>query len=96
MGKNTKDVLAASQPFSLGPRGCLGRRFALISCFSCTMLSTGSLGWLELRVTLAKMHYTYDLKLLNDTLDWHRDSRMHTLWKRPKLEVQVKSRVIGT
>jgi cytochrome P450 len=26
LGANEKDILAASQPFSLGPRGCLGRK----------------------------------------------------------------------
>ena len=26
LGKNERDILEASQPFSLGPRGCLGRQ----------------------------------------------------------------------
>lgn len=58
-------------------------------------LNVTSLGWVELRTTLAKLHYTYDLKLLDDKLDWHRDVRMHTLWQKPELKVQVLSRAKG-
>ena len=48
-----------------------------------------SLGWLELRTILAKLFFSYDLKLKNNDVDWHRDSRMHTLWNKPKLIVKV-------
>ncbi|KAK4210840.1 cytochrome P450 [Rhypophila decipiens] len=72
-----KDILAASQPFSLGARGCLGRNLA----------------WMELGTILAKLHWSYDLEFLNDNeLDWHRDSRMATLWVKPELMVRVRPR----
>ncbi|KAL8746778.1 MAG: hypothetical protein Q9190_001257 [Brigantiaea leucoxantha] len=73
LGNNEKDILEASQPFSMGARGCLGR----------------SLAWIELRTTLAKMHFKYDIKILNDNLDWHRDSEMHTLWSKPELKTSI-------
>ncbi|KAJ0312158.1 hypothetical protein COL516b_001229 [Colletotrichum fioriniae] len=38
--------------------------------------------------------YRYDLELADDSLDWHRDSRMHTLWEKPRLMVKLKPRVI--
>jgi cytochrome P450 len=71
LGMNEGDVLEASQPFSIGTRGCLGR----------------SLAWLELHTTLAKLHWKLDLAMLSndDELDWHRDVRMHLLWKKPPL-----------
>lgn len=47
---------------------------------------------MELRTILAKMHFKYDFKLLNEDLDWHRDSEMHTLWNKPKLMVHVTPR----
>ncbi|KAF5027084.1 hypothetical protein F66182_796 [Fusarium sp. NRRL 66182] len=68
------DNLEASQPFSLGTRGCLGK----------------SLGWLEMRTTLAKMHFKYDMELVDPLLDWHAKSEMHTLWQKPMLNVVVK------
>ncbi|KAI6084939.1 benzoate 4-monooxygenase cytochrome P450 [Hypoxylon rubiginosum] len=73
---NKYDNLDASQPFSLGARGCLGQ----------------SLAWMEMRTTLAKIHYSYDLELLSEDLDWHRDSQMHTLWIKPELRVRVTVR----
>ncbi|KAI1169144.1 putative cytochrome P450 [Nemania serpens] len=73
---NLEDVTEASQPFSLGPRGCLGR----------------SLGWLELRTILCKVLWTYDLEMVDESLQWHRDSQMHTLWRKPELRVKVKNR----
>ncbi|PGG97502.1 hypothetical protein AJ79_09172 [Helicocarpus griseus UAMH5409] len=76
LGQNDRNQLEASQPFSLGTRACLGR----------------SLGWLELRTTLAKVLFKYDLHLLDQKIDWQRDSRMHLLWKKPKLMVKVSPR----
>ncbi|KAJ5674729.1 benzoate 4-monooxygenase cytochrome P450 [Penicillium maclennaniae] len=73
IGKNLIDNLDASQPFSLGTRGCMGR----------------SLGWIELQTIMAKLHFKYDLTLLNDTMDWQKDSRMYTLWEKPSLMVKV-------
>ena len=51
-----------------------------------------SLGWLELRTILAKLHFSYDLELLDKDVDWQRDSQMHTLWKKPKLMVRATRR----
>jgi hypothetical protein len=49
---------------------------------------------MELRTTLAKMLWKYDLQLADDKFDWHRDSQMHTLWKKPKMMVFVKERAL--
>lgn len=35
LGENNKDYLEAAQPFSLGPRGCLGRKYAQKSFVPC-------------------------------------------------------------
>lgn len=51
-----------------------------------------SLGWTELMTTMAKMIYTYDLELVDQELDWHGDSRMHTVWEKPALMVKVSPR----
>ncbi|KAI3554557.1 benzoate 4-monooxygenase cytochrome P450 [Colletotrichum abscissum] len=74
---NPTDDLDASQPFSYGTRSCMGR----------------SLGWMEIHTTMAKLVYRYDLELADESLDWHRDSRMHTLWEKPRLMVKLKPRV---
>ena len=102
LGKNEKDVLDASQPFSLGPRGCLGRNLA----------------WMELRTTLAKLWWLYDIdeitpsastKAINtadeewkichgapadadEPVNWLRDAKMETLWVKPAVNVKVHVR----
>ncbi|KAI8623342.1 benzoate 4-monooxygenase cytochrome P450 [Xylariaceae sp. FL1651] len=78
--RNSQDILDATQPFSLGSRSCMGR----------------SLGLLELRLTLTKIIWKYDLELLDKSVDWHRDSRMQTLWQKPELRVRVRARSMDT
>lgn len=41
---------------------------------------------------MAKLHFKYDLTLLNDTMDWQKDSRMYTLWEKPSLMVKALPR----
>ncbi|KAI0890402.1 benzoate 4-monooxygenase cytochrome P450 [Annulohypoxylon maeteangense] len=76
---NNNDVLDSSQPFSLGPRVCIGRNVA----------------WLELHVTLAKLFWVYDLELVDPTLDWHKEIRMVSLWKVPKLMIRARNRGVN-
>ena len=45
-----------------------------------------------MRTTLAKLHYKYDLELLNKEVNWQRDSKMHTLWQKPDIMVKVHAR----
>ncbi|KAI1810274.1 benzoate 4-monooxygenase cytochrome P450 [Poronia punctata] len=71
-----EDKLDASQPFSLGSRSCIGKGLAM----------------LELRLTLAKLIWRFDLNLVNESMDWHRDSHMHTLWQKPKMFVKATDR----
>ncbi|RPB03290.1 cytochrome P450 [Choiromyces venosus 120613-1] len=71
-----KDIREASQPFSLGPRVCLGRNLAIM----------------ELRLIICKMLYTYHMELLDSKLDWERDSPAYVLWVKPDLRVRLHKR----
>ena len=51
-----------------------------------------SMGWMEMRSILVKLYFRFDLELVNQDLDWHRDSEMHTLWKKPELKVRLSKR----
>ncbi|KAF8462276.1 putative cytochrome P450 [Kalaharituber pfeilii] len=75
-GSKFNDKKEASQPFLLGPRGCLGRNLA----------------YMELRMIIAKMFYCYDLELVRPDMDWEKESKSWTLWWKPELNVYVKSR----
>ncbi|KFX86931.1 hypothetical protein O988_09454, partial [Pseudogymnoascus sp. VKM F-3808] len=48
---DTKEVL---QPFSIGPRNCIGK----------------SLAYAEMRLILARLLWNFDLKLVDDSKDW--------------------------
>ena len=50
------------------------------------------MGWMEMRSILAKLHFTFDMELVDQGLDWHRDTEMHTLWRKPDLKVRLTSR----
>lgn len=68
---------------------------------SCSTLICGTnnndrLGWLELRTVLAKLHFKYDIELLDPSLDWHTKVEMHLLWKKPALNVRIKEASRGT
>ncbi|KAH0293761.1 putative cytochrome P450 [Aureobasidium namibiae CBS 147.97] len=63
----SEEVKEASQPFSLGTRGCLGRN-----------------------LILAKMHWRYDIALVNETLQWEEQSREHVMWTKPELFVRFQ------
>ncbi|KAI0861523.1 benzoate 4-monooxygenase cytochrome P450 [Xylaria cubensis] len=76
IGKNECDDLECSQPFSLGTRGCMGRNLA----------------WLSLRTISVKLIWVYDLELVNSSMDWHQESQMHTLWRKPDLFVRARNR----
>ncbi|KAI0594386.1 cytochrome P450 [Biscogniauxia sp. FL1348] len=70
------DNKAASRPFSLGPRACIGTNLAL----------------LESRIVLAKVVHAFDLELLSRDLDWWRDVRFYMLWHKPKMMVRFHPR----
>ncbi|KAI0401942.1 cytochrome P450 [Xylaria palmicola] len=70
----SKSVKAASQPFSLGPRGCVGQNFAMM----------------EINQILAKMVFRYDWRLMNPDLDWLGESLTYVLWSKPAMYVEFK------
>ncbi|KAL5041775.1 hypothetical protein BDW71DRAFT_217421 [Aspergillus fruticulosus] len=76
LDSETEDVREASQPFSLGTRGCLGQNFA----------------YMEMNLILAKMLWKYDLELVNPKLDWEGQSHMHVMWWKPSLMVRFRER----
>jgi cytochrome P450 len=72
-GGNTRDLLKASQPFSTGPRACLGLNLA----------------YLELRIILAKLVFSFNLELVSEEIkDWIEACKMHVLWQRSDIFVK--------
>lgn len=61
-------------PFSVGPRNCLGRNLA----------------YFEIRVILARMVWNFDMEHCEDSEDWLGRNRMYFIWERmPPLMVKL-------
>lgn len=41
---------------------------------------------------MARMHYSFDLELLDPTLDWDKESKSSYLWMKPDLLVRFHKR----
>lgn len=61
-----------------------------------TSLLAHSLAFIELRLVLAKMHWSFDLGLVNEDVDLERDSRMYILWNKPPVRVRFSERRVGS
>jgi len=70
---NTRDRLDALQPFSVGPRNCIGRNLA----------------YAEMRLILARILFNFDLELVNPTDNWIERQDVYTLWSKPALDVYL-------
>ncbi|KAI3336087.1 cytochrome P450 [Ustulina deusta] len=62
--------------FSTGPRACLGLGQA----------------WLEIRLALAKLVYTYDMEFARSPGDWLGDAEMYMMWREAPLMVNYRPR----
>ncbi|KFA76891.1 hypothetical protein S40288_09298 [Stachybotrys chartarum IBT 40288] len=73
---NCQDVKEASQPFSSGPRVCIGRTFA----------------YAQMSLELAKIVWKYDMELVDQGLDFEAESRMFFQWRKAALNVRFMDR----
>ncbi|KAI1078406.1 cytochrome P450 ClCP1 [Whalleya microplaca] len=65
------DRLDAMQPFSVGPRNCIGRNLA----------------YAEMRLILAKIIYNFDMTIREDSRDWLKNQKAYNLWNKPALNI---------
>lgn len=68
------DAFGVMQPFSTGPRNCIGRNLA----------------YSEMRLILAKVLYNFDLELDEKTGNWTESQHSYALWEKPPLWVHLK------
>ncbi|KAI4864002.1 cytochrome P450 [Hypoxylon rubiginosum] len=70
------DSRQAFQPFSTGPRNCIGRNLA----------------YSEMRLILARLVWNFDLRLAQHSQGWDKRSKMYILWEKGPLEVYLTPR----
>lgn len=51
-----------------------------------------SFAFVEMNLILAKLHYRYELELVDPRLDWEGQSTLHVMWSKPELLVKIKHR----
>lgn len=71
--KNSKDRLDAVQPFSVGPRNCIGKNLAIA----------------EMRLILARILWNFDLELSGASRGWLDEQKVYTLWDKGVLDVYL-------
>ncbi|KAI5371060.1 Putative cytochrome P450 [Septoria linicola] len=67
------DKKSAMQPFSFGPRNCIGKNLAHA----------------EMRLIMAKLIWSFDMELDSKSEDWLERCRVFTLWDKPELAVRL-------
>ncbi|KAK2005205.1 cytochrome P450, partial [Colletotrichum eremochloae] len=70
------DRLDAVEPFSVGPRNCIGRNLA----------------YAEIRMVLARLVWNFDIELSPKDKHWAVGQKMYTFWDKPELHVLLKPR----
>ena len=70
-GEDRREV---SQPFNIGPRGCIGRNLA----------------YAEMRIVLARVLFDFDLELMESSKLWLEDLKNFTLWQKDPLMVRLR------
>ena len=69
-----EDRREASQPFNIGPRGCIGRNLA----------------YAEMRIILARLLFEFDLELMESSKLWLENLKNFALWQKDPLMVTLK------
>ncbi|TEA21029.1 Cytochrome P450 monooxygenase 1 [Colletotrichum sidae] len=72
--KNDHDRLDSLQPFSVGPRNCIGRNLA----------------YAEMRMVLARLIFDFDMQLAQGNDGWIERQRAFGLWERIPLKIHLK------
>jgi cytochrome P450 len=72
----SSDNRSALQPFSVGPRNCIGKNMA----------------YHEMRLVITKLLWNFDFKLTEGSRGWAEGQRVFSLWEKRPLELIVKIR----
>jgi cytochrome P450 len=86
------------QPFSVGPRNCIGRRLVTLPkqfnpiASGMSRLSITSLAYAEGKLILGRAVWTFDFRKSEKTESWMTDQKGYVTWLRPPMEVFAKLR----
>lgn len=102
-GEYKSDDKLASRPFSLGPRGCIGKEYVISYSVSDLQRDTDgfcpSLSYLEMRLVLCRLFWSFDISAADDSIEqWNPEGQMkhmkaYSTWQKPGLNVIAKKRL---
>ncbi|KXH25643.1 cytochrome P450, partial [Colletotrichum salicis] len=72
------DAKQALQPFSVGPRNCIGKNLA----------------YAEMRLILARLIWNFDIRPAAETPKWYSETKVYILWEKGGLDVYLTPRVL--
>jgi hypothetical protein len=80
------DALDSVEPFSVGPRNCLGkvRRSSVVDLFKLANNLNQNLAWHEMRLLLATVLLHFDVKICEESKDWSTQA-VFSLWQKKPL-----------
>ncbi|KPM43740.1 Isotrichodermin C-15 hydroxylase [Neonectria ditissima] len=64
------------QPFSFGPRNCIGKNLAYV----------------EMRTILARVIWNFDMRLAEESKNWEAETRLYSIWEKPPMHVYLTPR----
>ncbi|KAF9877225.1 trichothecene c-15 hydroxylase [Colletotrichum karsti] len=82
------DEKALHQPFSYGPRNCIGMK-----CVSLVFKPLNlSLAYAEMRIILARIIWNFDIELAPESRSWTENQKVYFFWQKPPLWTYFKPR----
>lgn len=83
------DSRTAVQPFSLGPRNCLGRKCVLIlDIFGNRANRVHSLAYAEMRLIVTKVFWSFEMTMDESSVTWN-IQKSYNIWERKPLMVDL-------
>ena len=76
----------------MGPRNCIGKKYAL-RVYAVNIVLTdlsSSLAYAEMRLILARVLWNFDLELAPQSMNWSEGLKIFILWDKPSLFVKLK------
>jgi hypothetical protein len=51
---------------------------------------SSSVAYMEINLILARLIWTYDMEIVNKSMDWESESSLHVMWSKPDLKVRFR------